>query len=141
MLNLKYLTAAHDVLSYETEDERTVVVDRGSEAFAALADLSPAPFIPPPEPDPLEIEREGMTVTRLQARAALLQAGHLDRIEKLVNGGIFGGGTAGAMTKLAWNEAAEFHRNSPTIAALADLIGLDGATLDDLFRAAKLIRF
>lgn len=114
---------------------------RGREVFAAAEAMGPAPYEGPPPPDPLEAERAAMRVSRLQARAALLQAGLLDKVDRAVSGGMFGGGTSDAILKMAWTEAAEFNRTSPTIAALAGLVGPDDAALDDLFRAAAQIRF
>lgn len=55
MLNLKYLTPAQDTLSYEAEDGRIVVLDRGSAAFDAAEAAGPAPYAPPPPP-PLTVE-------------------------------------------------------------------------------------
>lgn len=143
MRDLKFLTADRSCLSYEADDGRIVVLDRGGAEFEALATSDPAPsdYVPPPRPDPLELEREAMKVSRLQARAALLQAGLLDQVERAINGGMFGGGTQDALLKMAWNEAAEFNRTSPTIAAVAALLGLTDEAVDDLFRSAAAIRF
>ena len=80
----------------------------------------------------LEAERAKMVVSRFQAKAALSVAGLLAGAEAAVAG-------ADAMTQLAWAEAIEFRRNSPTIAALAGALSLTDTDLDDLFRAAALI--
>lgn len=73
------------------------------------------------------------TVTRFQARAALLGAGLLPQVEAAV------AASGDAFLQLAWAEATTFSRASPTVAALAGALGLDGAALDDLFRAAGAI--
>jgi hypothetical protein len=86
-------------------------------------------------PDPAEVlatERAGMVVSRFQAKAALMQAGHLPAVETVI-------AAADAITQLAWAEAVEMRRTSPMIAGLAGAIGLTDADLDDLFRAAALI--
>jgi hypothetical protein len=68
-------------------------------------------------------------VSRFQAFAALYAAGFLDDATAAVT-------QAGGVALLAWENAIEFRRNSPTIAALAGAIGLDDAALDTLFTAA-----
>ena len=95
-----------------------------------------APYEPPPDPDPAEAlarEREGMVCSRFQAKAALLQAGLLDQVEAVL-------AEADPVAKLAWADAVEFRRNSPTIAALAKSVDMTDEQVDDLFRAAKKIR-
>ena len=90
---------------------------------------------PPPEPTPEEIlaaERAGMIVSRFQAKAALLQAGLLDAVNAAL-------AEADPVAQLAWAEAVEFRRTSPTIVALGAAIGLTDEQLDDLFRAAAEI--
>jgi hypothetical protein len=89
-------------------------------------------WVPPPEPTPEEIlaaERAGMVVSRFQAKAALLQAGLLDQVNAALT-------EADPVAQLAWAEAVEFRRTSPTILGLAATIGLTDEQLDDLFRAA-----
>ncbi len=71
-------------------------------------------------------------VTRFQARAALLHAGLLTSVEAAVSG-------ADAFTQLAWSEALNFERGSPTIAALASALGLTDEQIDGLFRTAATI--
>ena len=110
----------------------TTISPDDAENFQAALALKPAPYIAPPAPDPLDAERAAMVVSRFQARAALHLAGVLPLVETFLKSADF-------ITQLAWAEAQEFRRNSPTIAALADGLGLDDAALDDLFRAAKQI--
>lgn len=115
----------------------------GRMVYAASLEMGPSEYVPPPPPPPPSIEdqRARMVVSRLQARAALLQGGLLDKVEKAVNGGFLTGSAADALTRLAWNEATEFRRNSPTIAVLAGLLGLGPEALDELFTAAARIEF
>jgi len=72
-------------------------------------------------------------VSRFQARAALLQVGKLAAADAAV-------AQADALTKLAWADATEFERASPSIAALAPALGLSGDDLDALFIAASKIK-
>lgn len=88
-----------------------------------------------PGPDQTEMlaaERASMKCSRFQAKAALLQAGLLAQIETLM-------ASADPIAQLAWADAVEFRRDSPTIAALAAGAGLSEAQIDDLFRAAMTI--
>lgn len=73
-------------------------------------------------------------VSRFQAKAALLSAGLLSQVEALITDP-----ATDAMTKLAWDEAIEFNRNSPTVLGLAQALGLSNQQLDDLFIAAAQI--
>ena len=72
------------------------------------------------------------TVSRFQARAALLQIGKLADAEAVV-------AQADAITQLAWAEAIEWKRSSPALNGLAEAIGLTQPEIDDLFRAAAEI--
>ena len=72
------------------------------------------------------------TVTPFQAKAALLQAGLLDAVKVAVL-------AAPPIVQLAWSDATEFTRDSPTIAALAAQLGLTDAQVDDLFIAASQV--
>lgn len=89
-----------------------------------------AAFVPPPEPDPNPVPQ---IVSRFQARAVLMLAGKLEAVQAAVDG------SDDPLVKLAWSEAVEFNRQSPTIAALAGAIGLTEAEVDDLFRQAATI--
>lgn len=103
--------------------------DIDSDVLAAAKAMKPAKYI---APDPLIAERAAMRVSRFQAMAALLDAGLLSKVNTALD-------DAGQLAQLAWAEATEFHRNSPTIAGLAAGLGLTEAQVDDLFRAAAKI--
>ena len=64
-------------------------------------------------------------VSKFQAKAALLQAGLLEQTESLM-------AQADAVARLAWDNAQEFRRNSPTVLAMGAALGLDAAALDAL---------
>lgn len=73
------------------------------------------------------------SISRFQARAALLAAGRLSDVEAAV-------AAADPFAQLAWAEAQEWRRDSPTLLALAKGIGLTDAEIDDLFIQAAAIR-
>lgn len=75
--------------------------------------------------------RESTVVSAFQARAALDQAGYTPDIETHM-----AAPTTDPFTKLAWEKATEFRRNSPTVKELAVVLGITDAQLDDLFRYA-----
>lgn len=91
--------------------------------------VEPTPLTPEEQ---LAAERARMVVSRFQARAALHLAGLLPQVETAIS-------QADPMAQIAWNDAQEFRRNSPTIAALAAAINLGDAELDHLFRTASQI--
>lgn len=102
------------------------LIELGSEA-------PPVPLLPgPTQEERLVLERENMIASRFQAKAALLQAGHLSAVEAAV-------ANADTLTQLAWAEAVELRRASPMIATLAQAIGLSDEDVDELFRVAMQI--
>lgn len=92
----------------------SALVPEGAEII--LADPAPVPQV----------------VSRFQARAILHVDGHLTAVEALV-------AQADMMTKLAWADAQEFRRASPSILAIATALGWTDAYLDDLFIRASSI--
>lgn len=106
-------------------------VGTDGEVFDQLKPLA-APYIAPLLPDPIIAERASMVVSRFQAIAALMDAGMLAQVNTAL-------ADAGPLAQLAWAEATEFRRNSPTIAGLAAGLGMTDIQVDDLFRAASLI--
>jgi hypothetical protein len=82
-------------------------------------------YTPPSPPVP-------QSVTRFQALAELTNVGLYDNAVAAVT-------AAGGLTKLAWDNAVSFDRDSPTIAALAAALSLTSAQIDALFVAAAKI--
>ena len=70
-------------------------------------------------------------VSRFQARAALHLAGLLETVETMM-----ALPETPALAKLAWADAQEFKRNSPTVLSLSASLGLTEAQLDALFTTA-----
>lgn len=88
-----------------------------------------------PEPADLVAPTVPQVVSRFQARAALHLAGLLDDVEALM-----AAPDTPALAKLAWADAMEFERQSPTIAALAGAVGLTEQDIDALFITAAGIK-
>lgn len=107
-------------------DARTGLVTVREMTPTEIADITPSPQAEP------EAWRDTAVVSRFQAMAALLDAGLLSQVNTAL-------ADAGPLAQLAWAEATEFRRNSPTIAGLAAGLGLTDTQVDDLFRAAALI--
>lgn len=82
----------------------------------------------------LAARRAAMIVTPFQAKAALAQIGKLADVEALMSDP----GTP-ILARLAWQEAIEFRRTSPTLLMLAAQFGLTDADLDNLFEVAATI--
>lgn len=76
-----------------------------------------------PEPEPV------VEVTDLQARLALEKAGVLHAVETVVK-------ATGGPVAVWWDRALTIRRDSPFIAQLAPIVGLDDAQLDALFEDA-----
>ena len=83
----------------------------------------------PAEPAPVPAE-----VTMFQARAVLLQAGLFDA----VNDAMFALGPK-AVAFQAWEYANTMSRTGALVSAMAAQLGLTGAQVDDMFRAAAQI--
>lgn len=83
-------------------------------------------------PQPVDVVPQ--VVSRFQARAALYEAGHLQNIETIMSSP-----ATEMLVKLAWQDAQEFRRNSPTVIALGYALGITESDLDQLFIAAAAI--
>lgn len=86
-------------------------------------------FVTPVVPDPVP-----ESVTRRQAKVALLQAGLLDDVEAGIEA--IADPTTKRIAKLDWSEAQEFRRDWPLLNQLAAGMGITDGQLDELFRAA-----
>lgn len=111
-----------------TADEHTVLMQGQSDGKRIVPDATGRPIlIDPPPPEPFV----PYAVSRFQARAALHLAGLLDQVEALM-----AAPEADMLARLAWQDAQEFRRHSPTVAAMGTALGLDDAQLDALFTTA-----
>jgi hypothetical protein len=122
------------------EDGKVVNIAKANEALAdnwvqsdsaAIGDLYDGTTFtrPPAPPEPIP-----QVVSRFQARAALYQAGLLEQVET-----VMADPATDMLAKLAWADAQEFKRSSPTIAAFSQQIGLTDEQIDELFKQAAQI--
>lgn len=141
MQNPQYMTADQASIRLELEGGALRIVDRdGPSDLFARAEVGEFGIVAPFDPalDVIPPAVPAMTVSRLQAKAALLQMGLLDQVEALMGG-------MDAMTQLAWREATAFHRQSPLLNALSvyvtwpDGSALSESDIDQLFRLAETI--
>lgn len=70
------------------------------------------------------------TISRLRALLELDAAGHLEKVEAAVN-------QIGGTTKIAYDNAIEFDRNSEFILQMGQLLGMSDEDIDNLFIAAS----
>lgn len=111
----------------------------GWHVAAAFRDRAPplawaAQTIEPPDVMPvLDRTPVPQVVSRFQARAALAMAGLLTSVENAI------ASSNNIIAQLAWADAVQFERNSPTIAAMASALNLTEGQVDDLFRTASKI--
>ena len=108
----------------ETKSGEWAVWNRNRWTITAEEPLFPEPVMTVPQ-----------TVSRFQARAALYQAGLLEAVEMLmqdVHTSMF--------VRIAWQDAQEFKRQSPTVAAFAAALGMTERQVDELFIQAAQIK-
>lgn len=106
--------------------------ERNSDYAAYLAWVEAGNKPEPADIPPVVIPQ---SVTRFQARAALHLAGLLQSVEAMMSDP-----SVDMLAKLAWQDAQEFKRTSPTVLAMANALKLTDAQLDDLFIHASEIK-
>ncbi len=89
------------------------------EAMATTTPTEPADPIP-------------LSVTSFQARAALYMAGLLDDAEAAI-------AEAHPLSRIAWEHANVYRRDSPTVISIGHQLGLSEADMDELFKTAASI--
>lgn len=95
------------------DGERLVV----SRSYSTTADIVPA------------------SVPMVSAKLTLLDAGLLDKVDSIIDG--LDRKVAGnRAVQILWEYATDVKRASPELAAIAALVGLEDAQIDDLFRKA-----
>ena len=120
----QYIDADNSIVAVFDED--------GISRMSMLASLLPEgtvvePYVAPPPPIPT-------TVTRFQALAILAAGGYLDTVRTYINTL-----DQNNVQRLAWENATDWERSSPTLNALAQMLGLTDAQVDDLFIAAAQV--
>ncbi|MCO5213685.1 MAG: hypothetical protein M9936_28635 [Caldilinea sp.] len=109
-----------------TEMQRENLLAAQSAGKVIEADANGLPVavdLPPPGPP--------QVVSRFQARAALHLAGLLTAVEALM-----ADPATDTLARLAWTDAQEFRRTSPTMLAMASALSLTDEQLDQLFVTA-----
>lgn len=140
---LRYVTYAKDgtleecLLQVPREEHvgRMIVIDealapewvnyRANEARDGLE------LLPPAEPAPTPVPQ---TVTRRQARQALLMAELLDDVQPAIDA--ISDPVQRRMAQIEWEDSLEFVRTRPLVIQIGEAIGLDAAKLDELFITA-----
>lgn len=90
---------------------------------------------PQPAPETIEQWRARASVSRFQARAALHLAGLLDQVQALMDNP-----ATDPLARLAWQDAQEFRRSSPTVLSMGAALGMTDPQLDQLFTQAATIQ-
>lgn len=109
-----------------TEQVRANLLAAQSAGKVIEADADGFPIaVDPPPPGPPQV------VSRFQARAALHLAGLLPQVETLM-----ADPATDTLARLAWTDAQEFRRTSPTLLAMASALSLTDEQLDQLFATA-----
>jgi hypothetical protein len=120
----QYIDADNAVVAVFDEDG----ISRMSMLASALPEGAVVePYIAPPPPIPA-------TVTRFQALAVLAAGGYLDTVRTYINTL-----DQNNVQRLAWENATDWERTSPTLNALATMLGLSDAQVDELFIAASQV--
>ena len=124
-MNYRFTDSTNTVVSNGQGWSGLVTVPEVQEWLAA--GNTPEPYVPPPPPIPA-------TVTRFQALAVLAAGGYLDTVRTYINTL-----DQNNVQRLAWENAADWERSSPTLNALAQMLGLTNAQVDELFVAAAKV--
>jgi hypothetical protein len=74
------------------------------------------------------------SVTRRQARQALVLAGKFDLVQPAIDA--IPNALQRKLMQIEWDDSQEFERNRPSLIAIGQAIGLTSSELDDLFRTA-----
>ncbi len=113
------------------EDKATIPVSMENADYKAYAKWCSLGNIPEPADEPVIAIPQ--IISRFQAKAVLLQMELLDDVEALMT-------SASPIVKLAWENAVEFNRQSPSLLAMASALGLSSEQLDALFiEASKVV--
>lgn len=117
-----YKNANGQVFAYDTPADRQKF---GAPNLVEITEAEVAALTaPPPSAVP-------QSVTRFQARAALSRAGLFTTVNTAMVAF-----PIGDERRLAWEDAQEFRRTSPTMLQMAAALGLSDAQLDALFTTA-----
>lgn len=127
-----FKTAAGQVGRFLASDLQTLadryIVSGVEYPFSVLGEHTIDDFI-----EPVEAPIVPAAVTMRQARLALLQVGKLSAVNTAIAGMT---GVQGEAAKIEWEFSNEVQRSQPLVAALAPVLGMTSAELDQLFITA-----
>lgn len=122
--------------TWSAADEFGIAKDVGKELKSGRIDI--ALYVPEPEAeeeDPLVVWRRTASISRFQALAVLHQVGLLASVEAYM-----ADPSTDTIARLAWQNAQEFERNSPTVIGIGAEFGLTEEQLDNLFKIGAKIK-
>ena len=90
-----------------------------------------------PEPADIPAPTIPQSVTRRQARQALLLSGNLSLVQPAIDA--IPDATQRGLMQIEWDDSQEFERNRPSLIAIGGAIGLDAAGIDELFVQAAAL--
>jgi hypothetical protein len=149
LTELKYLNSEQTVIQAKKEDGVYITIEQEYDIYelfdrcvsGEFGEISDELIVNLPTPlSEIEIYRNSLECSRLQAKAILYQYGLLAQVESIIE-------TSDFLVKLAWAEAQVFKRNSPLINSLKTQLTWEDETpitdeqLDQLFKEAKEIEF
>jgi hypothetical protein len=129
----QWMNEDRTILAVTQDDGHVIVVEPGHHRWGEFASGDGIiPFTPDPIQKPVPL-----SVTRRQARQALLLSGKLAQVQPAIDS--IPDPIQRGMVQIEWDDSQTFERNRPTLIALATAIGLDSAQIDNLFiEASKL---
>ena len=123
----------HDAATHRIELASTVTQRTGQPWLRAWDVIA----LTPVEIEAVQKARVPQTVTRRQARQALLLAGLLDNVQPAIDS--IADPVQRSMAQIEWDDSQQFERKRPLLIALAAALGLGEEALDNLFiQAAQL---
>jgi hypothetical protein len=125
MIKFTYADKDHTVVNYI--DEKGIFYSKIVEALVVPDGTVIEPYVAPPPPIP-------SSVTRFQALATLAAGGYLDTAHTYIDAL-----PRSNVQRLAFENATDWERTSPTLNALATMLNLTSTEVDDLFIAASSI--
>lgn len=118
----------YDILNPDGEVVRTIIASR-----EFVEQQHPGAFREVPEVESTVL-RVPQVVSRLQAKAAIYLSGQLEAVDALM-----ANEATPMLARLAWANALEFKRQSPTVLAMGAALGLSDDAIDQLFITAAQI--
>lgn len=123
----------HDAATHRIEASDTIAQRTGQPWLRAWDVIA----LTPAEIEAAQRARVPQSVTRRQARQALLLAGLLDNVQPAIDS--IADPVQRSMAQIEWDDSQQFERKRPMLISLAAALGLGEEALDNLFiQAAQL---